>query len=154
MNPKHCVSLELAKQMKEAGWKKETEFWWTDCNDKFEVVDKYYDLCSYVHDCLANGSPCNGQPIYKFADIKDMDFDIYPAPLATEILEELPFGLEGENGNDILKIERYKNGYSVCYFDDGQDKYTGKTHLLKMSDTLPNALAKMWLYLKKGGIER
>jgi len=25
---KHCVSLEIAKQLKESGWKKETKFWW------------------------------------------------------------------------------------------------------------------------------
>ena len=30
---KHCVSLELAKQLKEAGWKKETEFWWVEIYD-------------------------------------------------------------------------------------------------------------------------
>jgi len=136
MNPKHCVSLELAKQMKEAGWKKETEFWWTDCNDKFEVVDKYYDLCSYVHDCLANGSPCNGQPIYKFADIKDMDFDIYPAPLATEILEELPKEIKGIGNLHIYSIQ---NGWLVTYGTEIQIRGN--------SLFVCNALAKMYIYL-------
>jgi len=129
MNPKHCVSLEIAKQLKEAGYNQRGECWW------------------FI-------SPMSDPIIVSANPLLGHSEEAYVAPLATEILEELPFGLEGENGNDILKIERYKNGYSVCYFDDGQDKYTGKTHLLKMSDTLPNALAKLWLYLKKGGIER
>jgi hypothetical protein len=101
---KHCISLGLAKQLKEAGWKKETEFWWCDA-----ATTSIFTTPTHLHlmNCIANH---------------------YPAPLATEILEELPI---------------------VCsIFCDGI--YTIDAENYKTVDlSLPNALAKMWLYLKK-----
>ena len=84
---KHCVSLELAKQMKEAGWKKKTEFWWI--------------------------FPSGSHKGFELVNFRPLSSEHYPAPLATEILEELPLG---------IAIKKYNCG----------------------------ALAKMWLYLKKG----
>lgn len=33
MIEKHCVSFDLAKQLKESGWDKETKFWWVEHKD-------------------------------------------------------------------------------------------------------------------------
>lgn len=98
---KHCVSLELAKQLKEAGWKKETEFWW--------VIN-------------ANG--------WRLASSRlDFVLENIPTPLSDEILEELP----------ILDIVRkVEDSYTIIHID---------TDYITNDKSLPNALAKMWLYL-------
>ncbi len=70
---RHTVSLEIAKQLKEAGWKKETEFWWYEY---ISAVDKENKLV------LENIEP--------HWTVNDKTKTKYPAPLATEILEELP----------------------------------------------------------------
>ncbi len=60
---KYCVSLEIAKKLVEAGFKKETKFWWW----------KTYDTKEWK--------------VYQKSD-KSTTQDIYPAPLSDEILEE------------------------------------------------------------------
>jgi len=104
---KHCVSLELAEQLKIAGWKKETEFCWT--KNSFGVWG-----LEYIEEGLNNGQGM-------------------PAPLATEILEELPVGIKVENyksinGNKVMVKLALEN--ETCW------------------GNLPDALAKMWLYLR------
>ena len=61
---KYCVSLEIAKQLKEEGWKKETEFVWGK--------DIRYQTSQYI-----------------LTSAKDNWEEYFSAPLATEILEEL-----------------------------------------------------------------
>jgi len=109
----HVVSLEIAKQLKEEGWKKETEFWWV------------ITLISNWH--ISMGKPDEGWCILNKGNY-------FAAPLATEILEELP--------ND-LRIERYEAvgevGYEVtiCYKDkETRHGFCGLN--------LTNALGKMW----------
>ena len=112
---KHCVSLEIAKELKEAGWNKETEFWWVPpCDVSIEVTKICAWNLEYAEDGLNNGRGI-------------------PAPLATEILEELPISTD---------IHKTLKGYRIarCVKDDV---------VFQLDLTLPNALAKMWLYLKK-----
>lgn len=75
MKLNHVISLKIAKQLKDMGWKRETEFWW--------VLERY----------------SGGEPIWVLLYKEDKNFkrlcidhnmEHYPAPLATEILEELP----------------------------------------------------------------
>ena len=122
MDAKNVVSLELAKKLAEAGWKKETTFAWA----------------------LATGQ------IVAYPLNKDIPYWV-PAPLATEILEELPAYLypkcEKET-NDMLTItpcmiQRRKHGCRVQY---------GWQPPLEQSESLPDALAKMWLYLKDANL--
>jgi len=101
---KHCVSLEIAKQLKEAGWKKETEFWWVECSDKSWAINNTF------------------AQNYK---------NKYPSPLATEILEELT--------NDQIS-EYTEKADSILDWDDTVNVFRSA-----------NALAKMWLCLKKKG---
>jgi len=116
MNNLHCVSLELAKQLKEAGWKKETEFWWNlEKNAIWNVFHK---------NNFNNGVEQTGL----IGALKPCSF--LSAPLATEILEELPCFVK------MWKTEM--RGTAVGYLDEIFD-----------GDNLPNTLAKMWIYLKK-----
>lgn len=124
----HCVSLEIAKQLKEAGWKKETEFWWVD-------------LTFSRGEWLLRNS---------FEASRFKEQTKYPAPLATEILEELPC---------IIKIKQFL-GSMDGHLETYKKEYKGKIwygvcyrSIKHCTDfTLPNALAKMWIYLKKEGL--
>ena len=88
---------------------------------------------------MAIDSPCSGQPIYEFYNVKNMDFDIYPAPLATEILEELP---------REVSIKQYPVSDSIRY-QIGHNADTMALQTFRYSDNVCDALAEMWLYLKK-----
>jgi len=113
----HCTSLEVSKLIKEAGWQKETEFWWV--YNKLRDENKLdYGLAQCIK-------------------IHPESWEHFPAPLATEILEELPVG---------IKIENYKsiNGNKVFVTNENikDGSYWG---------TLPDALARLWIWLKKEG---
>lgn len=120
MNPNHCVSLELSKQLKEAGYKQEGEFWWSwlqdaNFNNHIALVterqeDWYGDIATRI---------------------------CYVAPLASEIMERLPH-------SKIAWIGKTIDGR---YRIDEQDG--GHTGAMRVDENLCNALAKMWLYLKK-----
>jgi len=127
---KHCVSLELAKQMKEAGWKKKTEFWWI--------------------------FPSGSHKGFELVNFRPLSSEHYPAPLATEILEELPLGIAIKKYNcDALAkmwlyLKKYNAvgglGYEVIFPYKSNPEISGGFCELLFCD----ALAKMWLYLKKG----
>ena len=127
MNEKHCVSLSLARRIKEAGWKKETEFCWIqDALGQWKLVNIHYldsDDCSL------------GEFNSKIS-----------APLATEILEELPS--EIENYAELSISKDSNNFYYVQY--QGVDNETCGEFFRDKS--LSNALALMWLYLRKEGL--
>lgn len=112
----HVVSLELAKQLNEAGWKKETQFVWA----KSLHTEGYFLLDRKTAEDIV-------EPF------------VFSACLATEILEELPIDINGR----LLTIVEGNGIYDVDYginWHGQQDKF------------LPNALAKMYLYLKKEGL--
>jgi len=113
----HVVSLEIAKQLKEEGWKKETEFWW-----EWGQMSKKWDIVKNIT-CPNNG-------------VDRFGVDYYPAPLATEILEELPVTIS----NYDLTIRKDEEGfYNVHY-----------ASLIMISRIgLPNALAMIYVWLKK-----
>ena len=113
----HVVSLEMAKKLKEAGWKKETEFWWS----REKEQDKYKLTYSYSKFQSAD-------PLPHFA-----------APLATEILDELPISLKGEFIQD-LTIRKDDEGYFNINYG---------CRILVSGIGLPDTFAKMWIWLKK-----
>ena len=118
MNPKHCVSLGIARQLKEAGWKQPAEFLWFD--------SKFKDKPNEVF--LSNSNlRCRNDFV---------DWVAYYAPIATELLEELPEGLIINKCQDIYRIRQLLPGF--VHHDE--DKF------------LPNALARIWLYLKEKGL--
>ena len=102
MNEKHVTSLEISKELKKAGFSKETEFWWSMYWKEFKL--------------------------YSNRPHKEFIGEYYPAPLATEILEELPEFL------DLARQDDFTVSYGDGFFED---------------KSLPNALALMWIYLRK-----
>jgi len=149
----HCVSLEIAKQLKGAGWKKEVYFHWINStyDDGYEGEGRWY--CDGKWQILAN-TPLisNGYTTEFLKDYPGNNYSselttekiskiiVLPAPLATEILEEFP----------LAKIEKIsKLGFSV-WCPDSVDWDNPQTIDNRSHDfSLPDALAKMWLSLKK-----
>lgn len=109
MDTKHVTSLEISKQMSEAGWVKETEFWWI-------IYDKDWSLA------------------HRDSGIADTNNQI-SAPLATEILEELP-----KSGWYVCQCALWYGNkcIDIDYIDDT---------LTKLNYT--KAFAQLWLYLKQ-----
>lgn len=117
---KHCVSLEIAKQLKDAGWNKKTKFWW----------------------CL-KGELLAGYELRYFNEpksyIEQFCKDVISSPFATELLDDLPreISINQYPENDSV---RYQVGYN-------KDKMALQTY--RYSNNLCDALAEMWIYLKK-----
>ena len=129
MTTNHVVSLELAKELKEAGWKKDTEFYYSESDEGVVLVfpDKTSKGCFGVFG--KNGYEVSERSI------------ICPAPLTTEILEEFK-----QIDIDIfLRVDLVGCFY---YFNSGSGKSQEWTD---ENMNVCNALAKMWLYLKKEG---
>ena len=139
---KHCVSLELAKEIKEAGWNKKTEFRWYPevlVENEVRIEDNIFEVSP-----LAVGGSW-----YISNDKREMLRLYYYAPLGTEIIEELPNIINPIDDNcrgHCLSISPSVSikGWQVCY-----EGYRAKVFIDK---SLPNALAKTWIYLKKEGL--
>lgn len=139
----HVVSLELAKQLKEAGYPKVSAFYYSGDN------------------ILIYGEQ---EPV------KSLKLPYVAAPLATELLEQLPEEVNYYSNRDkkdikiYLRIRKFDDGFGVDYSTRIQGynleqllkkevrKNFGslsEVAILKTGSTLPDALASMWLYLKK-----
>ena len=142
MIEKYVVSLDLAKKLKEAGWEKETVYWWvkTQRGIRLEAI-RYVELY-----------PKQSYGIIWLDDAGKEEFmPLAPAPLAEEILEELPKYIyehvEGERKTYYLTVKIDKNGYSIGY----SDELTEWLYLFTLFDQLSNAAAQVWLWLKEHG---
>jgi len=141
MNEKHCVSLELAKQLTKAGWKEETEF--------YHRVDEYGNVFLVINprfDTYEQLQKRTGTNVF------------YPAPLATEILEELPPSIKtiyGHNNTIVyiyLQIDKHpdeRKGVRCRYRPEFNPEAEEWFNNEFREQSLPDALAKMWLYLQK-----
>lgn len=118
------VSLKTARKMKELGWTKPTLFYWF----KDVYPDKTETIVGYGGEMNPN--------------------KIAPAPLASEILEELPISIDKDEGTYYLEIERDAAGYVchyVCAYPKDDDSY-GR------NDKLVEALASLYICLKQEGL--
>lgn len=131
---KHVVSLELAKQLKEAGYPQDGIFWW--CG--------YYD--TEDDEVIWNVKFSHGKPTAPRY--------VYPAPLASELGEELPAYIEQPQSNIAFRLNTLKRpdhwfvGYTNpewCYLGKNKDGFVN-------AETESDARAKMWLYLKSEGL--
>ena len=157
---KHCVSLEIAKQLKEAGWKKETEFWWIDKISCKRIILTQGEIVYCPVDLRGLLQVRTFLDKYRYAlethyftekEIIQNDWEVYFAPLATEILEELPIFLD-EDKEYYLCIKPAKDVIKISYEDSDTLVFTGRSgekDYYQIDKSLPNALAKMWLYLRK-----
>ena len=84
MNPKHVTSLEISKQLAEAGIVIESEYGWV----------------GFIND--------NGGEYFEVKHERDSYPPRYPAPIATELLEIMPDGCE--YGVNLVKL---MSGYGV-----------------------------------------
>lgn len=134
MNLTHVTSLEMSKKLVENGWTKETEFLWVVHK---EVAEPDYANCIHL-------SPADSE-IRDYYPVESWEY--FKAPLATEILEELPEHLEKVEFLSISKITiGLEQVFRVTY---EENEFIS---LDKTSDSLPNALAEMWIYLKQKGL--
>jgi len=144
MDTKHVVSLELARQMKEAGFPQVSEFYWILC-DEFDakIVTKDGPIDELCEDSEFSYDP----PSVKYdlledeknGDLSD-DIKIYSAYFASELGEWL-----NKIGADLF-IKAYGEVFNF--------KGTGSVGLLGVINLirLPDMSAKMLLYLAKEGL--
>lgn len=131
---KQVVSLELAKQLKEAGYPQEGVWWW---NNKFDSDSDIPDeFCLY--------STERKNEILDWYESEKSKPEIYVAPTVAELGEALPWGYcSGKLHNTSSKKVEFLGWYcDEINVDEPQEK----------SDTEADARAKAWLYLKKEGL--
>lgn len=134
MTQHHVTSLELARKLKEAGYPQEGEFWW-----------KHYEQ-----------SEVGELPILARDDEINDGFmeDYYAAPLCTELLEQLPEYIDLPDGSrkyPLIYKDHYGDErgqvYRAYLSDISNPNFLGEMRFENQS--LPNALAEMWLWLKE-----
>ena len=122
MNTKHVTSLEIAKQLAEAGIVIESEYWWVEDNPEDWVL-------------VPKG----------WTNIEMSRPKKYPAPIATELLERLPDGCR--YGVNLVKL---MNGYGVELTDYTQMPYKRLEFIQDKNPC--DALALLLIRLTKDGL--
>lgn len=120
MSPNHCVSLELSRELKENGYPQEGEMWW---------MESYWGDGTMIRWDIVSEKD------------KDIGENSCVSPLATELLERLPVPL-------LVFTKMPKGKKEIQYIITYADTF-GKNPATTIDESLPNALAKMWLYLRK-----
>jgi hypothetical protein len=145
----HVPSLELCKQLRDAGYPQEGScFYWQIVEDNHNVEPK---IINYYHE------PKSGVYNSDIQCVQDVDDSwkeyCVAAPLASELLERLP-GFIAKDGLILgLEIKKYNGVYNVCYrWVDDQDN-GGFEDLDAIEEVKEvDALAKMYLYLSKNNL--
>ena len=119
---KQACSLSLSKQLKEAGYKQEGIWWWTN-KGNLVIPENLRYRKRIVFSCVAPTVAELGERL--------------PNSVARGITFRLEFGKNPDN-------------YSICYVPCGLGGYSSLKYLTDISEA--NARAKMWLYLKKEGL--
>ena len=123
MNQKHVTSLEIAKQLAEAGIVIESEYWWVEDNpEDWTLVPKGW------------------------TNIEMSRPKKYPAPIATELLERLPAMVNGLK----FQINRLPKGEYWASYDTFSDEVIDC--YLETNQSLPDALALLLIRLTKDGL--
>jgi len=148
----YCVDLEIAKELKKNGFPQKSNYsyvldydneWYFGCNkESINLIHKeYLSLVDHFDD-------------YNKQHIEEL----YSAPTSDEILKELPLTIENEGKYHFLTIFRDfytpkepKQFYCIAYNDQDNRCLNAPDNLDIEDDKLSNALAKMYLYLKKEG---
>lgn len=149
---KHVVSLKSARELKKAGYPLDTEFVW---NEKVTYIrrGKKDGTCPYeehsriaviFHKDSDEIEPA-GNDDYR-GEYRTERF-VYPAPLATELLEKLPYHRHDSRETYYLRIAVDKKDYIIFY---KSGSYTLEEYV--KDKYLPDALARMWVLLKTGKI--
>jgi len=140
------VSLELSKQLKEAGYPQEGLWWWGRRTAREDTPASKWDIFWYK-DVLSPYAP--------YPEVNE----IYVAPTVAELGEALPVVVNGKHGYGQLIMTKFGlnrdgigHNWGVIY--EGTHKKIRVNVLDFVADepTLASAMAKMWLYLKKEGL--
>lgn len=151
------VSLELSKQLKEAGYPQESEFYWTNCI----IGYKFEDLaCSYAllldELLVVNREKIPESDFFGSDDdeLEEKELIQYASPTADEVLDQLPARIGTDEGQVYLEIYPLtsRKGWLVNYLRKN-DRLVF-TPFSEESLELADSLANMWLYLKKEGLLR
>ena len=142
------VSLDLARQLKEAGWEQEESiFWlfWSDTHDEGWI--EYGSIHSF---------DSGAKSMYKRGAV-------FAAPTAEEILRRLPKHLNafGQHGRLTVQFGLSQSQWQPCvgyihhksnnWIFQGDNYQDGMMYFVD-TDSLANAAAQMWLYLKKNNL--
>lgn len=123
------TSLETSKLLKETGFRQDSYFQWEQSLVKNE--EKKWVISYSKEDRIVYGK--------------------ISAPTSDELLEDLPYRIIHENEDCILKVAKDKEGYLVYYVKD----YYGDEMEIPakfMNFLLPEAVAQMYLWLRKEGL--
>lgn len=125
MIEQHVVSLELSKQLSEAGVAVESEYRWIHTEAGWQLMSQMEVLHIFeiTFEDLDMGAQHNGE-----------DFENYPAPLSSELGDVLP-------ENDVFMPRKYTDGWGGILPDFSIVKAT----------TEADARAKVLLYLADKG---
>jgi hypothetical protein len=124
------VSLDLAQELKEAGYPQESLFYWETTKESQ----------------VPNGNVVTRQS--KFLNQGDNMLEWYAAPTASELGEKLPFHFTSGKTLAFDKQEDKWNCYIHWHNFDNPELPKEIEHS-EHGDTEANARAKCWLYLKK-----
>lgn len=129
MNPLHYPSLELCKKLTEELFPHNTE---------------HYEWAFYYDYPNGRNFISDWNPVW----LPENPYQQYLCPSVMELLDELPSEITTEIPV-FLSIDKCNDGhYLVCYSDNGIQKWS---QIFKR-ETLPNALAEMWLWLKENDL--
>ena len=119
-----CVSLELAQQLKEAGYEQDSLFWWNFYSPG--AMDEELVRTAYGR--------------YKLENIGQDSEESISAPTASELLEQLPQGIFVAKGIKYRVWNSNTNEFTWLESDE-LDPID--------NESLANALAKIYLNLKQ-----
>ena len=124
----HVVTKETAILLREAGFPQESFFKWIECS----ALDGKYNL------------------VWDEKEIKAHEgFDIVSAPIAEEILKELPQILEYKGTIYQLFISMGLDRHYFIFYADERDYNNNAEMPIIMRHNLTETIARMWLYLKQ-----
>lgn len=123
----NTVSLDVAKKLKEAGWKKVTTFISAESDDLLQ-----YDLVAvaFVGTRLKNESKA----------------DFIWRPQLHEILEELPYMIQIGAGNLFFKMDIFEDNYNMGYYEF-QEYPWGE----QINENPHDAAALLWVWCVENG---
>lgn len=129
------VSLELAKRMMELGFKQESYFWWVQWIDHTKTIESDLSLeqrksIKGFRDFVKLGSA------YTVAELGEM----LPSQLTTNLVE-------GHNLHQLILEKQATRWHAVYICVDCMGKMGGQ-----IDESLPNAMARMLIYLKENGL--
>jgi len=125
------VSLELAKKLKELGFKQESLFVWVI------TISGYIKLERFIE---------TGK---QFEDVFGTITEMYSAYTVAELGEMLPLTIKINGIIIMLKCSKRDIGWSIRYV---QAKREGLTEISELADTEADARAKMLIYLKENNL--